>query len=69
MSQVLLIVKVDDNLISSDERGIALRNAIFNLKYVKDITLYNPDLKKSNIKYASAMVSASGNSKKDCYEY
>jgi len=69
MSQVLLIVKVDDNLVHYDERDAEIFNAIESLKFVKDITVYKPDPKKLDFKYAAAMVNASSNSKKDSYEY
>tara|TARA_E500000331_G_scaffold357846_1_gene421253 strand:+ start:2301 stop:2510 length:210 start_codon:yes stop_codon:yes gene_type:complete len=43
MSQVLLIVKVDDNLVHYDERDAEIFNAIESLKFVKDITVYKPE--------------------------
>ena len=46
MSQVLLIVKVDDNLVHCDERDAQIFNAIENLKFVKGITVYKPDPEK-----------------------
>ena len=55
MSQVLLIVKVDDNLVHYDERDAEIFNAIESLKFVKDITVYKPDPKKLDFKYAAAV--------------
>ena len=46
MSQVLLIVKVDDNLVHHDERDAEIFNAIQSLEFVKDITVYKPDPEK-----------------------
>jgi len=58
MSQVLLIVQVDDDLIHYDERDAEMFNTIESLKFVKDITVYKPDPKKLDFKYAEAVVKA-----------
>jgi len=58
MSQVLLIIKVDDNLVHYDERDAEIFNAIESLKFVKDITVYKPNPEKIDFKYAAAMTGA-----------
>ena len=58
MSQVLLIVQVDDALVHYDERDAEIFNAIESLKFVKDITVYKPDPEKLDFKYAAAVVKA-----------
>ena len=48
MSQILMIVKVDDNLVHYDERDIVLTNSIYDLEFVKAITIYKANPKKED---------------------
>lgn len=48
MSQILMIVKVDDNLIHHDKRDIVLTNSIYDLEFVKAITIYKANPTKED---------------------
>ena len=43
-----MIVKVDDNLVHYDERDIVLTNSIYDLEFVKAITIYKANPKKED---------------------
>lgn len=43
-----MIVKVDDNLIHHDKRDIVLTNSIYDLEFVKAITIYKANPTKED---------------------